>query len=79
MQLVGAALLLQPKRPPRLFLLIPSRLLLFNLFFDYKKLNPLLSYAFIVNKPTSTHPKEGDQVTLNMQSVCNNRLMYSIA
>lgn len=45
--------------------------------FDYKKINPNLSYAFIVNKPTSTRPQEGDQVSLVMQSVCNNRQMYS--
>src|SRR6478752_3256855 len=47
--------------------------------YAYKKINPQLQYAFIVNKPTSTHPKEGDQIMLNMQSVCNNRLMYSTA
>ena len=45
--------------------------------FDYKKINPNLSYAFIVNKPTPKHPQEGDQVSLVMQSVCNNRQMYS--
>ena len=45
--------------------------------FSYKKLNPQLEYAFIVNKPTTTHPKEGDQVMLNMQMVSNNRLMYN--
>ena len=45
----------------------------------YKKLNPQLEYAFILNKPTSPHPQEGDQVMLNMQSVCNNRLMFSTA
>jgi len=47
--------------------------------FNYKTINPQLKYAFIVNKPTSPNPKEGDQVMLNMQSVCNNRMMYSTA
>lgn len=45
--------------------------------FDYKKLNSELSYAFIINKPTSPKPQEGDQIMVNMQSVCNNRLMFS--
>lgn len=45
--------------------------------FNYKKLNPQLEYAFIINKPTSGNPKEGDQIMLNMTSACNNRLMYS--
>jgi FKBP-type peptidyl-prolyl cis-trans isomerase len=45
--------------------------------YNYKKLNPQLSYAFIVNKPTTAHPQEGDQVSLVMQSICNNRSMYS--
>jgi FKBP-type peptidyl-prolyl cis-trans isomerase len=45
--------------------------------FTYKTINPQLKYAFIVNKPTKPNPKEGDQVSLNMQSFCNNRMMYS--
>jgi FKBP-type peptidyl-prolyl cis-trans isomerase FkpA len=45
----------------------------------FKKLNPQLQYAFVVDKPTSTHPLDGDQVMLNMQAVCNNRLMFSTA
>ncbi len=45
--------------------------------FAYKKLNPFLQYAFVINKPTSPKPQEGDQVMVNMQSACNNRLMYS--
>ncbi len=45
--------------------------------FTYKTINPLLKYAFIVNKPTSPNPKEGDQVSLNMQSFCNNRMVFS--
>ncbi len=47
--------------------------------YNYKKLNPQLQYAYIINKPTKIHPQEGDQVMLNMQSVCNNRLMYNTA
>ncbi len=43
----------------------------------FKKLNQQLQYAFIVDKPTSPHPQEGDQVSLNMQAACNNRLMFS--
>jgi FKBP-type peptidyl-prolyl cis-trans isomerase FkpA len=45
--------------------------------FSYKKLNPQLQYAFIIDKPTATKPVEGDQVSIHMQSVCNNRIMYS--
>ena len=45
--------------------------------FNYKVINPQLKYAFIVNKPTTQHPQEGDQVSLNLQSACNNRLMYN--
>ena len=47
--------------------------------YNYKTINPQLKYAFIVNKPTTPHPQEGDQISLNMQSVCNNRLMYNTA
>lgn len=45
--------------------------------FNFKKLNDQLSYAFIINKPTTQKPQEGDQINVNMQSVCNNRLMYN--
>lgn len=47
--------------------------------FTYKTINPQLQYAFIVNKPTAPHPEEGGQVSLNMQSVCNNRILYNTA
>ena len=47
--------------------------------FTYKVINPQLKYAFIVNKPTNPKPQEGDQILLNMQSYCNNRMMYSTA
>lgn len=45
----------------------------------FKKLNPQLQYAFIIDKPTSPHPQEGDQVSVNMQSVCENRILFSTA
>ena len=47
--------------------------------FNYKTINPQLKYAFIVNKPTSPNPQDGDQVMLNMTSTCNNRMLYSTA
>lgn len=47
--------------------------------FAYKTINPQLKYAFILNKPTSPGPKDGDQVQLNMQAICNNRMIYSTA
>ena len=47
--------------------------------YTYKKLNPQLSYSFIIDKPTKTHPQEGDQVMLNMQSLYGNTLMFSTA
>jgi FKBP-type peptidyl-prolyl cis-trans isomerase FkpA len=45
--------------------------------FNYKKINPQLSYAFIVDKPGTQHPQEGDQIMLNMQSVYNNMILFS--
>ncbi|MES2848108.1 MAG: FKBP-type peptidyl-prolyl cis-trans isomerase [Bacteroidota bacterium] len=47
--------------------------------FTYKKLSSGLQYAFIVDKPTSPKPEEGGQISLNMQSVCQNRILYSTA
>ena len=47
--------------------------------FDYKKLNPALQCAFVINKPTTPKPQEGDQITVNMQMVCNNKLLFSSA
>lgn len=47
--------------------------------FNYKKLPSGLEYAFIVDKPTSPKPEEGGQISLNMQSQCNNRILYSTA
>ena len=44
---------------------------------NFKKLNPNLEYAFIINKPTSPNPKEGDQIFINMQMTCNNRLLFN--
>jgi FKBP-type peptidyl-prolyl cis-trans isomerase FkpA len=45
--------------------------------FNYKKINPQLSYAFIIDKPGKIHPQEGDQVSLNMLSIYDNKPMYS--
>jgi FKBP-type peptidyl-prolyl cis-trans isomerase len=45
----------------------------------YKKLNAGLQYAFVVDKPTSPRPQEGDQIIVNMQMVCNDRLMFNTA
>lgn len=47
--------------------------------FTYKKLPSGLQYAFIIDKPTSPKPEEGGQISLNMQSQCNNRILYSTA
>lgn len=44
---------------------------------NYRKLNTGLEYAIVVDKPTSPKPKEGDLIKVNMQSACNNRLLYS--
>ncbi|HOZ52070.1 MAG TPA: FKBP-type peptidyl-prolyl cis-trans isomerase [Chitinophagaceae bacterium] len=44
---------------------------------SYKKLNSGLEYAFITDKPTSPRPQEGDLIKVNMQSACNNRMLYS--
>ena len=40
--------------------------------FNYKKLNAGLQYAFIINKLTSPNPKEGDQISVNMQKIKKN-------
>lgn len=45
--------------------------------YAYKKLNPQLSYAFIIDKPTKIHPQEADQITVNMQSVYNGKVMFN--
>jgi FKBP-type peptidyl-prolyl cis-trans isomerase len=45
--------------------------------YNYIKLNPQLSYAFIINKPGTVHPQEGDQISVNMQSVHNNRVLFN--
>ncbi len=47
--------------------------------YTYKKLSSGLQYAFITDKPTSPKPEEGGQISLNMQSVCANRILYSTA
>ncbi len=45
--------------------------------FDYKKINAGLQYAFIINKPTSAKPQEGDQISVNMQMICDNKLLFN--
>jgi FKBP-type peptidyl-prolyl cis-trans isomerase len=45
--------------------------------YAYKNINPQLSYAFIIDKPGKIHPQEGDNISINMQSVYNNRPLYS--
>ena len=45
--------------------------------FDYKKINAGLQYAFIINKPTSPKPQEGDQINVNMQMICDNRILFN--
>ena len=47
--------------------------------YNYKIINSNLEYAFVVNKPTSPNPKEGDQISVNMQMICNNKLLFNSA
>jgi len=42
-----------------------------------KKINANLEYVFMVDKPTSPKPKEGDQIKVHLLSVVNNRLMFN--
>ncbi len=45
--------------------------------YNYRKLNSNLQYAFIIKKPTSSKPQEGDQININMQMVSSNRVMFN--
>jgi FKBP-type peptidyl-prolyl cis-trans isomerase FkpA len=45
--------------------------------YNFKKLNPNLEYSFILNKSTSPLPKDGDQISVNMQMICNNRQLFN--
>lgn len=47
--------------------------------YNFTSINPNLKYVFIENKPTKTHPQEGDDVMLRMVAICNNRFMYNTA
>lgn len=47
--------------------------------YNYKIINSNLEYACVVNKPTSPNPKEGDQISVNMQMICNNKLLFNSA
>ncbi len=45
--------------------------------YNYKKINPQLSYSFIIDKPGKLHPQEGDQISVNMQTAYENKPIYS--
>ena len=47
--------------------------------YEFKTINPKLQYAFVENRPGALHPKEGDEMMLRMQTICNNRIMYNSA
>ena len=47
--------------------------------FNFKKVNANLGYAFIIDRPTSQKPQEGDQINVNMQMTCQNRLLFNSA
>jgi hypothetical protein len=47
--------------------------------FNFKRLKSGLEYAFIIDKPTTQKPKEGDLIRVNMISVGANRIIYSSA
>lgn len=47
--------------------------------YQFKTINPKLQYAFVDNRPGAVHPKEGDEMMLRMQTMCNNRIMYNSA
>lgn len=70
-------LLAQPKQQPLPTTQGPQLIQSAN--FAYKRLPSGLEYAFIVDKPTAPKPEEGGQISLNMQSQCNNRILYSTA
>ena len=42
-----------------------------------KKINANLEYVFMMDKPTSPKPKEGDIIKVHLLSAVNNRLMYN--
>jgi FKBP-type peptidyl-prolyl cis-trans isomerase len=42
-----------------------------------KKINANLEYVFMMDKPTSPKPKEGDMIKVHLLSAVNNRLMYN--
>jgi len=47
--------------------------------FNFKRINANLGYAFIIDRPTSQKPQEGDQINVNMQMTCENRLLFNSA
>ena len=66
----------QPKQAP-VIKLNPQQPIAVQPSFTFKKLSSGLQYAFIIDKPTLPKLQEGDQISINMQSVCNNRIMYN--
>jgi FKBP-type peptidyl-prolyl cis-trans isomerase len=45
--------------------------------FNFKRINPNLEYAYIINRPGPAQLKEGDQISVNMQMIGNDRLLFS--
>lgn len=45
--------------------------------YNFKKTASGIMYVFVVDKPGSNKPKEGDMVRVNMQSIASNRLLYN--
>ena len=47
--------------------------------YNYKIINSNLQYAFVINKPTTPNPKEGDQISVNMKMICNGQILFNSA
>lgn len=45
--------------------------------YNFKRTSSGIMYVFVVDKPGSNKPKEGDMVRVHMQSVAANRLLYN--
>lgn len=43
----------------------------------FKKTGTGIEYAFVIDKPTSVKPKEGDQIRIHMVSIAGNRYLYN--
>ncbi|MBL7765674.1 MAG: FKBP-type peptidyl-prolyl cis-trans isomerase [Chitinophagaceae bacterium] len=44
---------------------------------NFKKTASGIEYAYIIDKPTSAKPQEGEVIRVHMQSAANNRLLYT--